>query len=155
MNRRPAFALSLAILALGLAPAFAQGTGSAPARAKAEEQGALEGLARSTGLGSKPVEPAGFVRDSRPADMNYIPVHSKRPEAPGKLLTAEELQAKERELDALKANHDAIAKRSPGKVAYKPLEAPGRPKGAGAAAPAPQTPPLQAAPLKTEGPTLR
>lgn len=150
MNRRPVFALSLAILALGLAPAFAQGTGPAPARARVEEQGALEGLARSTGLGSKPVEPAAFVRDSRPADMNYIPVHSKRPEAPGALLTADELKAKERELDALKANHDSIAKRSPGKVAYKPLEAPGRPKGAAAAAPAPQAPPV-----KIEGPTLR
>ncbi len=150
MDLRPAFALSLAVLALGFVPACAQGAGPAPARAKAEEPGALEGLARSTGLGSKPVEPAGFVRDSRPADLNYIPVHSKRPEAPGKLLTSDELKARERELDALKANHDSVAKRSAGKVAYKPLEAPGRPKGAAPAAPAPQAPPL-----KIEGPTLR
>ncbi len=151
MDLRPAFALSFVILALGLSPLSAQGTGSAPAGA--EQSGALDGLARRAGLGSKPVEPAGFVRESRPAELNYIPVHSKRPDAPGKLLTADELKAQERELDSLKASHDAAAKRSSSKVGYRPLQAPGQPKGAAPTVPAAVA--TQAAPAKVEGPTLR
>ena len=143
-----AISMSLVILALGLSPVSAQGAGPAPA--KAEQSGPLEGLARSTGMGSKPVEPAGFVRASRPAELNYIPVHSKRPDAPGKLLTADELKARERELDALKASHDAAANRTASKRAYRPLQAPGQPKGAAPAAAA-----AQATPVKVEGPTLR
>lgn len=151
MDLRPAFALSFVILALGLSPVRAQG--SAPAPGGAGQPGAVEGLAQRAGLGSKPVEPAGFVRESRPAELNYIPVHSKRPEAPGKLLTAEELKARERELDALKASHDAASSRAPNKVVYKPLQAPGQPKGAVQAAPAVVATP--APPAKVEGPTLR
>ena len=152
MDLRPAFVLSLAVLALGLSSACAQqGAGASAAPARAEQPGVLEGLARSTGLGSKPVEPADFVRSSRPADLNSIPVHSARPEAPGKLLTADELKARERELDALKASHDAIASRPSSKVAYKPLQAPAQPKGA--PPPAPAAP--QAPPLKVDGPTVR
>ena len=151
MDLRPAFALSLVALAFSLPSAFAQGAGSSPGSAKVEPQGVLEGLARSTGLGSKPVEPADFVRSSRPADLDYIPVHSKRPETPGKLLTADELKARERELDALRASHDAAASRPHGNAVYRPLQAPGQPKGA--APPAPAAP--QVPPLKVEGQTLR
>ena len=54
-------------------------------------------------------------------------------------MTNDELRAKERELDALKASHDQIAKRPPSKVAHKPLEAPAPPKGMPARTPqAPQ-----------------
>ena len=151
MDLRPAFALSLAFVAWGLSPALGQGATPSPAPDRREQPGFLEGLARGTGLGSKAVEPAEFVRNSRPADFNYIPVHSKRPDAPGKLLTADELKARERELDALKASHDAIASRRPAKVVYKPLQAPGQPRNAAPAAPA--VPP--APPLKVEAPTVR
>ena len=151
MDLRPAFALSLAILASGLSPAFSQGAGVSSGPDKGEQPGFLEGLARATGLGSKPVEPAEFVRNTRPSDLNYIPVHSKRPETPGKLLTADELKARERELDALKASHDSIGGRPPAKVVYKPLQAPGQSKGA---APAASAAP-QAQPPKVEGPTVR
>jgi hypothetical protein len=150
MDLRPVFILYLLGLALGLSPACAQG--AAPAPAKVEQPGAMQGLARSVGMSAKPVEPAEFVRNSRPDDLNYIPVHSKRPEAPGKLLTADELKAKEHELDSLKSSHDAIAKRPPVKVEYRPLQVPAQPKGV---APSPPAAALQAPPVKVQGPTLR
>jgi hypothetical protein len=128
MDLRLVAVLSLLWLATGLGPVGAQGTSAAPAPVPGEDDGPLAALARTTGLRSKPVEAPDFVRSSRPAETSFIPVHSKRPEAPGKLLTADELSAKERELDTLKASHDAIAKRPPSAVAYKPLQAPAQPK---------------------------
>ncbi len=81
--------------------------------------------------------------------MNFLPVHGKRPEAPGKLLSSEELQAKERELDALKASHDQIAQRPSSKVTHKPLQAPAPAKTAPPKAPEALQPP------KIEIPTNR
>ena len=130
MNPLPLAVLTCLSLALAFSPACAQGATAVAAPAHAEEDGPLSALARTTGLRSKPVEAAEFVRNSRPGEMDFIPVHSKRPEAPGRLLTADELSAKEHELDALKARHDTIAKRKPAKVVYKPLQAPAQPKGA-------------------------
>jgi hypothetical protein len=145
MDHRQAVALFCLLLFAGLSPACAQGV----ALPQVEQDGPLGALARQTGYRSKPVEAADFVRESRPAEMNYIPVHSKRPDAPGKLLTADELAAQERELDALKVNHDAIAKRPRSAVAFKPLQAPSPPKPV---APRPATEPQG---VKLEIPTLR
>jgi len=144
MDHRKAVALLFLLLVPALSPACAQGAATPPV----EQDGPLGALARQTGYRSKPVEAADFVRESRPAEMNYIPVHSRRPDAPGKLMTADELAAKERELDALKANHDGIAKRPRSAVAYKPLQAPAPPK----LAPRPATEPQG---VKLEIPTLR
>ena len=125
MNIRPMATLSLLMLALALGPASGQGAAT-PSSAERDEPGGLLGsLARQTGLRAKPVESPDFVRETRPPELSFSPVHSKRPEVPGKLLTADELKAKERELDALKSTHDGLAKRPSSKVVYKPLEAPG------------------------------
>ena len=134
MFRSLAPAVLLAVIAL--APAAAQ-------------DGPLDSLATRVGQRSKPAESADFVRNSRPADLNYLPVHSKRPEPKGKLLSDDELKAQERELDALRAAHDKAGERTPVKAAYKPLKAPGQPK---------KTQPKPAAepePVKLVIPTLR
>ncbi len=132
----------LAMLAMTQAPAIAQ---SAPAA----QDGPLDSLARQVGQRSKPVQPSEFVRESRPNELNFVPVHSKRPEPQGKLLTPDELKAKERELDALRVSHDKEGDRKPLKAAYKPLVAPAPPKKA---KPAPAAEPQ---PVKLDIPTLR
>ena len=126
MSFRPTVSLVMVFTVLGLSCALAQGA----APASAEQGGALDSLSRLIGLRSKPVEPAEFVRETRPAETNFIPVHTPRPNNHERIMTNDELRAKERELDALKAGHDQIAKRPPSKVAHKPLEAPAQPKGA-------------------------
>ena len=135
MSFRPAVSLVIVFTALGLSCALAQGV----APASADQDGPLESLGRLIGLRPKPVEPADFVRDTRPSETNFIPVHTPRPNNHERIMTNDELRAKERELDALKAGHDQIAKRPPSKVAHKPLEAPAPPKAA--AAKAQQAPP--------------
>ena len=125
MSFRPTVPLVIVFTAFGLSCALAQGA----APASAEQDGPLESLGRLIGLRSKPVEPAEFVRETRPAETNFIPVHTPRPNNHERILTNDELRAKERELDALKASHDQIANRPPSKVAHKPLEAPVQPKG--------------------------
>jgi hypothetical protein len=75
-----------------------------------------------------PVEPAPFVKESRPAKLDYIPVHSKRPDPKTPPLTMEQLKAKEAELDRVRASHDQLAQRPSTKAAYKPLAQAPKPK---------------------------
>jgi len=72
-------------------------------------------------LTPEPVEPAPFVKESRPAKLDYIPVHSPRPEPKTAPLTLEQLKAKEAELDRVRKAHDQLAERPSTRVAYKPL----------------------------------
>jgi len=118
MTFRLAASLTTVVLALGLSPALAQGA------AQTEQDGPFESLGRMIGLRPQPNAPADFVRDSRPAESNFIPVHSPRPNTHDRILTNDELQAKERELDALKASHDKLGNRPATNVAHKPLQAP-------------------------------
>lgn len=74
------------------------------------------------------VEPAPFVKDSRPDKLGYIPVHSQRPEPKTVPLTQEQLKAKEAELNRVLSTHDKIAARPGTKVAYKPLAQDPKPK---------------------------
>ena len=122
MTFRAAASLTIVFLALGSPAAMAQGAGSAPAQA--EQDGPFESVGRMIGLRPKASATADFVRESRPAETNFIPVHSPRSNTHDRLLTNGELQAKERELDALMATHDHLGNRSATKVAHKPLQAP-------------------------------
>ena len=128
MTFRAAAFLSMVFIAPGLSSAQAQGADPAPAQT--EQDGPFESIGRMIGLRPKAVAPADFVRDSRPTESNFIPVHSPRPNTHERILTNDELHAKERELDALKASHDQIANRPAPRVAYKPLQAPAPPKSA-------------------------
>ena len=118
MTFRLAASLTIVFLGLGLSPALAQGA------AQTEQDGPFESFGRMIGLRPQPSAPADFVRDSRPAESNFIPVHSPRPNTHDRILTNDELQAKERELDALKASHDKLGNRPATIVAHKPLQAP-------------------------------
>ena len=122
MNHRSAAFLIVFFIALGASSAFAQV--ASPAPVQTEPDGPLESFGQMIGLRPKHVPPADFVRESRPAESAFIPVHSPRPIVQDRLLTTDELRAKERELDALKATHDHLGSRPPAKVVYKPLQAP-------------------------------
>ena len=122
MTSRSVASLTMVLIALGLSPALAQG--AAPAPAQTEQDGPFESLGRMMGLRPNAAAPADFVRESRPPENNFIPVHIPRPNTHDRILTNDELQAKERELDALKAAHDKIGNRPSPNVAYKPLQAP-------------------------------
>ena len=122
MTFRSAASVTFLFLALGSPAAMAQGAASTSAQA--EQDGPLESFGRMLGLRPKASEPADFVRDSRPAESNFIPVHSPRPNTHDRILTNDELQAKERELDALMATHDKLGDRPATHVAHKPLQAP-------------------------------
>jgi hypothetical protein len=65
-----------------------------------------------------PVEPRDFVRETRPSDekLNYIPTGSARPQPPGKIMTVDQVKAKEAELEAMLARHDKISGRRPATV---------------------------------------
>ncbi len=145
MSRPKSFALAALLAILALAQAHA----TASAETAAAQDGPLDSLARQVGQRSKPVDSANFVRDSRPAELNYVPVHSKRPEPQGKLLTTEELKAKEHELDALHASHDKAGERRSVKATYKPLRAPAPPKKTQ------PRPTVEPQPVKLVIPTLR
>ena len=68
-----------------------------------------------------PVEPADLVRKSRPSELNYVPVGAPRPEPAGKLLTLDELRAREAELDSVRSQHDRLAHRPAPRVAFNPV----------------------------------
>ena len=99
--------------------------------ATAQESGAGDAVSRAgkyLKLTPDPVEPAPFVKESRPAKLDYIPVHSQRPEPKTAPLTLEQLKAKEAELDRVRASHDQLAERPSTKGAYKPLAQAPKPK---------------------------
>lgn len=75
-----------------------------------------------------PVEPAPFVKESRPAKLEYLPVHSNRPPPRSAPLTPEQIKAKEAELNGVLASHDKLAGRASTKAAYKPLAQEPKPK---------------------------
>ncbi|MDJ1156894.1 hypothetical protein QNA08_01380 [Chelatococcus sp. SYSU_G07232] len=67
-------------------------------------------VAVSTGFGAKPPEPAGFVKESRSAEVDYLPIGQRQPPRRIKPKTPEEAKALEEQLDAQrKANEEAAA----------------------------------------------
>lgn len=99
--------------------------------AVAQESGVGEAVSRVgkyLKLTPDPVEPAPFVKESRPGKVDYLPVHTDRPPPRSAPLTPEQIKAKEAELNGVLASHDKIAGRAPNKVAYKPLNQDPKPK---------------------------
>jgi hypothetical protein len=110
MNERMKLAPSTFAMLFGaacLAPALAQDNrGSTVLKSPAQ-------VIQEFKLYHEPVEPKEFVRATRPPEENlrYIEVHSGRQDPPGRVMTTEELAARERELDAIRARHDRIGGR--------------------------------------------
>ena len=108
-----------------VAPAWAQQP-AARRRPSTSTQAPLEVITNFK-LRADPVEPADFVKRTRPPEdrLDYVPVGGPRPEPASKIMSFEELKAREAELDAIRARHDGIGgrKRPAGpvkSVAYEP-----------------------------------
>lgn len=111
--------VGIGFLALALVAGLA-----APAVAQERSMSPLSFL----NLRSSPIEAPDFVRNSRPAEMDFVPVHSQRPEPAGKALTPAQIRAQEAQLDALRRDHDQLAGRKAVAGTYKPLAAEPKPK---------------------------
>jgi hypothetical protein len=127
---------AVALLAMGLAaPTFAQQAassadgqaqaGSAPAAPAGSKRNPwanpLEVISKGVKLSTDPGEPAPFVKESRPEELNYKPVGGPRPQPAGRALSLDEMRAKEAELDAVRTDHARIAGHKTAKVAYNPI----------------------------------
>jgi hypothetical protein len=104
---------------------------AAPAAAKAQDAdqnptNPLIDLARKVKLLPEPVEPKDFVKQTRPAQTDYLPIGVLPPAGELKVKTPEELKAMEAELDTARAHHDKISGRPPPKLMpqAKPMPAP-------------------------------
>ena len=73
-----------------------------------------------------------FVRRSRPPEerLQFIEPHSARAEPPGRLMTFQELAARERQLEAIRARHDRIGRRQRVAVKYNSVAVPPKPVAA-------------------------
>ncbi len=86
--------LALLLALASAAPAAAQTSGGG-----ADASGSFDGLLRAFDLKAKPVEAPDFVRQSRPATTDFIPVGRQHPDRPVKVMTPEEVEATTRDLD--------------------------------------------------------
>ncbi|MCZ8258800.1 MAG: hypothetical protein O9333_01550 [Beijerinckiaceae bacterium] len=83
---------------------------AAPAAAEARDKPAETALANRLRVTTPVTDPAGFVRESRPAQQEYIPV-GVTPQRSGVQRSATELQSIEKELDAQRQRSRAFANR--------------------------------------------
>ncbi len=95
------------LLAVPAASAQASGGGASPSP--------VDAIANGLKLTTTPREPEDFVRKTRgPQDsLGYVPVVGERREPAKRLMTGDEIRAREAELDAVRARHDASARRRP------------------------------------------
>lgn len=66
-------------------------------------------IAAGVGAGPTMAKSPDFVRESRPANLDYVPVGTAAPARPTPAKTADEVKAAEAEMDALKARNAAAA----------------------------------------------
>jgi hypothetical protein len=67
-------------------------------------------IAASAGLGPKTAETPDFVRQSRPASLDYMPIGRTAAERPTAARNKDEVKATEAELDAIRKRNEAAAK---------------------------------------------
>jgi hypothetical protein len=86
----------------------------------------LADIARAAKLVPDPVEPKDFVKKTRPATTDFLPIGIVPKERDVKVKTPDEIKAMEHELDSARAVQDRIAGR-------KPVDKPKKPPIAGQA----------------------
>ena len=66
-------------------------------------------------LTTTPREPEDFVRKTRKPNetLDYVPIAGERRDPAKRLMTADEIRAREAELDSVRARHDAASRRRP------------------------------------------
>lgn len=109
------------VLAALLALTFAGAANAQSERKPPRVDGGPIETIRNFKLRHDPVEPADFVKKSRPPEekLQFLEVGSSRPEPAGRALTYEQIRAKEAELDGVRARHHRIGRRVAPKVKIK------------------------------------
>ena len=127
------FAGPVALLIAGLALGGASAQTKLP-RQKTPPQNPIDAI-RNFKLRADPVEPAEFVRKSRPPEdqLQFIPIGAPKPEPATRPMTLDELRARETDLDGVRARHDRIGARAapagpPRSVALAPKPPPEKKK---------------------------
>jgi hypothetical protein len=80
-----------------------------PALAGCSETNLVRDTFVAVGAGPKLAESPGFVQESRPAALDYVPVGTSAPGRPTAAKTAEEVKSAEAEMDAVRARNEAAA----------------------------------------------
>ena len=119
---RPFVAICLAASVIGAGGAVAQTAPKKPVT----NQNPIEVITNFK-LRADPVEPMDFVKKSRPPEeqLQYLPITASKPEPEKRVMSFEEIKAKELELDGVRVRHDRIGGRAAPKtplktVAYAP-----------------------------------
>lgn len=110
MNRRSGPSLARHVRALVAGAAACACVAAAPAMAQSEEPGQLT---RALGLRTVVPPAPDFVARTRPRTMDYIPVGSPRSVPTGRPMSADQVRAEEKSLDAARQRHDRAAGRKP------------------------------------------
>jgi hypothetical protein len=102
-------AASLAIALSLCGSAFAQ----SPVKTHPPASNPLDTVANGLKFRADPPPPAGFVGGSRKpdAELQYVPIVGARPEPERRVLSSDEIRAREAELDAVRTRHDGMARR--------------------------------------------
>lgn len=132
MSRRIAKAQGL-ILAVALSvPATLVHAQQPPSR-RPDASSPIDVISQGLKLRADPVEPKDFVRETRPSEdrLHFIPTGSPRPQPAGKIMTADQVKAKEAELEAILSRHDRLTGRRP--TAARATTGAAKPKPAAAA----------------------
>jgi hypothetical protein len=89
---------------------------SPAARAQgASSSSPLDVVVNGMKLTTTPREPDDFVRKTRKPNeaLDYVPIAGERRDPAKRLMTGDEIRAREAELDAVRSRHDAVSRRRP------------------------------------------
>jgi hypothetical protein len=89
-------------------------------------------VAVGLGAGPPPAKTPDFVQQSRPANLDYIPIAPTTPPRPTKPRTADEVKAAEAEMDALRSTNEtaaSAARKAGATPAPAPASGPARGRG--------------------------
>jgi hypothetical protein len=93
----------------GFTPAMSQE--GAKETATQNSSNPLLDIARKAKLLPEPIEPKDFVKQSRPAQTDFLPVNTMPADRKLKVKTTDELKAMQAELEAARLHHDQISGR--------------------------------------------
>ena len=107
---------ALAILGAGMAAIlFASPAARAQGAGGASSSSPVDAIVHGLKLTTTPREPDDFVRKTRKPNetLDYVPIAGERRDPAKRLMTGDEIRAREAELDAVRARHDAASRRRP------------------------------------------
>ena len=109
----------------------ATGTAAAPA----EPTGPAQSILGALHLGTSEPDMPDFVRETRPQQLDYLPITSRGAEPDRPILTPDEIRRREADLEKLRSRHDHLAARAPAPAVKSAAPEPVAKKAKGAQGP--------------------